>query len=173
MSLEERIKVLEEIEEIKKLKARYTFAVDTRDWDYVLSCYTDDAVFDLTGFAGGVYRGKKELTKFFKEDLESILPFMIHLLHNPVIEVDLKNNTAKGEWYYFEPVTWGTTDVDRKANRVKQAGWIAGKYMDEYVKINGQWKFKSTVIKFFYQTKYSDGWAKTNYCQTIGPPTKG
>ena len=151
--LEKKVRVLEDIEAIKKLKARYTFALDEKDWDTVLECFTDDAYADWGVFAkgSGIYKGKKELEKFFKVDVPKAATFHVHMVHNANIEV--KGNEATGRWYYEEPLTWA------KENR---AGWICGIYDEKFVKQNGEWKIKEVRCKHFYQTPYDVGWVKEN-----------
>jgi len=151
--LDKRVQVLEDIEAINKLKAKYTFALDKRDWDTVLECFTEDAYTDWGVFAGGsgIYRGKKEIEKFFKVDVPKAASFFVHMIHNALIEVD--RNEARGRWYYEEPLTW------IQENR---AGWIVGTYDEKFVKQGKQWKIKSVKVTHFYQTPYDVGWAKEN-----------
>ena len=56
---------------------------------------------------------------------------------NPIIEVD--GDTGKGTWYLFQPCTFA------EGNR---AVWGAARYDEEYVKIDGQWKFQKSEIDF-------------------------
>jgi hypothetical protein len=42
-----------------------------------------------------------------------------------------------------------------------EAGWLQGKYEEEYVKRNGQWKWKSITTKFDFITPYDQGWVQT------------
>jgi ketosteroid isomerase-like protein len=44
--LERRIQTLEDTEEIKKLKARYWYYVDNKQWDNLADCYVEDVVFE-------------------------------------------------------------------------------------------------------------------------------
>jgi hypothetical protein len=48
---------------------------------------------------------------------------------NAIIKVD--GERAHGSWYLLGPFTL------RKGNR---AIWLAARYEDDYVKVNGQWK---------------------------------
>ncbi len=150
--LEARIQILEDIEAIKKLQADFCYVNDSFDWQKTVDLFTDDAVAEYGPF--GNYQGKAEITKFCRDELPQGLSFLQHMLHNPVIEV--KGSTATGSWYFETPAT--------QAPQPK-AIWIAGKYNGEYVKINGEWKFKRLAVQFFYITPYEDGWVKTNMAQ--------
>ena len=105
MSLEElerRVKLLEDIEEIKLLKRRYCAACDDGyDADAIAALFTEDAVWD--GGMRGKNEGREEIRRFFQKAPER-LPFAIHMVLNPIIEVD--GDTARGIWYLFQPCTW-------------------------------------------------------------------
>jgi ketosteroid isomerase-like protein len=146
-SLEDRIGMLEDIEEIKKLKAGYLYSIDDRDWDNVLGCFAEDARVDYGPW--GRYEGKKEIEKFFKETIPPLYSLHHHVTHDPFIEVDGKK--AKGRWNLEEAATI------IKGNK---AIWISGRYDDEYVKEKTGWKYKSISVTFFYVTPYEEGWAK-------------
>ena len=59
--LGQRIQTLEDVEAIKKLKARYCAAADERDEDAFVGCFTEDAIWDGGSFRtlrrGGGYSG--------------------------------------------------------------------------------------------------------------------
>ena len=61
--LERRIRILEDIEEIKKLKSTYVYLLDERDWDAVLTCFAEDPKINYGVF--GTYEGRKEVEEFF------------------------------------------------------------------------------------------------------------
>ena len=145
--LEARITVLEDIEAIKKLKARYAYMVDTRNWQEFANLATDDAVWDFGPL--GVYQGREEIIRFTRDIILEAHSFMMHMFHNPVIEV--KGEKATGEWYFEVPAT------ETEKNR---AVWINGKYEEEYVKVGGEWKFKKVVGNIYYNVPYDEGWAK-------------
>jgi len=146
--LQARIAALEDIEAIKKLKAKYAHLVDTRNWQEFANLAIDDAVWDFGPL--GRYEGKEEIIRFTRDIILATYSFMTHFFHNPIIEV--KGEEATGEWYFEVPATHA------EKNR---AVWIAGKYEEEYVKVGGEWKFKKVVGKIYYITPYDEGWVKT------------
>lgn len=147
--MEARIKFLEDIELIKKLKARLCYLYDAGDWQSVLDLFTEDAVADFGPF--GRYEGK-EIVKFYRDIAPVALPFTMHMCHNACIEVN--GDKATGEWYFEVPGT------HVKTNR---AVWIAGKYTDEFVKADSEWKIKKTTAEPYYYTPYDEGWVKTKF----------
>jgi ketosteroid isomerase-like protein len=155
MNLEElaqRVQTLEDIESIKKLKARYTSYCDNGyEPDGIASLFTEDAVWD-----GGVFgrcEGREAIRKFF-QGASKMLPFAIHYVMNPIIEVN--GNTATGSWYLFQTCTFAEGN---------QAVWGAARYSEEYVKRGGEWKFKNLKVNSEFWTPYDQGWAKKRFVQ--------
>ncbi|RJP74346.1 MAG: nuclear transport factor 2 family protein [Candidatus Abyssobacteria bacterium SURF_17] len=152
--LEKRIQVLEDIEAIRKLKALYCYLVDAAvagdvsKWDELLEHFTVDAWADFELL--GRYEGIENVSKLFKEVVASLLSYSAHMVSNPIIEVN--GTEARGRWYVHVPLTGKAENM---------AGWLQGRYDEEYVKINGKWKWKSMTTTFDFITPYDDGWVKT------------
>ena len=145
-SIEERVRMLEDIEEIRQLKSKYVYSVDERDWDGVLNYFAEDAKVDF-GFLGR-FEGKKEIEKFYKETLPPMVSFCIHMTQDAVITVE--GDRARGKWYMHESATFAG---DR-------AAWGAMKYEDEFARRNGKWKCIHCLVHFMYLTTYEEGWVK-------------
>ena len=140
---------LRDIEALKNLKARYCHLVDARQWNELAELFTEDATCDYGFF--GVYNGRAEImNKFFRELVESASSFMVHMVHNPLIEV--RGGTASGTWYLTAQTT---------TQPVNQAMWVMGIYRDQFKRIDQQWKLSSLKFEFKYYAPYEDGWAKT------------
>jgi len=149
LELERRITVLEDIEAIKKLKARYCeICDDDHNQDRIVQIFAEDGIWESKDF--GQAKGHAELRKLFKNFAERI-SFSQHNVMNPIIEVN--GNTAKGSWYFLGPFTF------RKGNRQM---WLAARYEDDYVKINGEWKFKHLRAIGRMAAPYEKGWAKND-----------
>lgn len=149
-NLEKRLAFLEDIEEIKALKARYCFYCDQGyDADKIADLFTEDGVWDGRP-KWSVYKGRAAIRKFFKEVPQHI-SFAVHNVMNPIIEVN--GNKAKGIWNLFQPCTYA------EGNR---AVWGTAQYNEEYVKISGEWKFKRLSFKSYFWTRYEEGWHKKN-----------
>src|SRR5882724_405621 len=81
--LERRIRALEDIEAIKRLKHRYWRCLDLKLWDEMAGCFTPDATVD---YGGGTYRfqGVEAILRFLRESLgreRSLLGY--HHGHHP------------------------------------------------------------------------------------------
>ena len=92
MSLEARIQVLEDIESIKKLKYSYAYRMDERDWDGVIDLFAikGQADWGVYGFCAT----RKDLESYFRETQPKFFSFHIHMLHNPIINI--QGNGATG-----------------------------------------------------------------------------
>src|ERR1700687_4448071 len=100
-TIEERLRVLEDIEEISKLKARYAAACDDNyNADAIAALFTEDAVWD--GGALGKADGRAAIRKFFSRATE-FFPFATANVMNPIIEVEGAH--ATGQWYLLQPAT--------------------------------------------------------------------
>ncbi len=93
--LERRVRVLEDVEAIKQLKARYCDRCDDGpyDADGVAELFTEDAVWEGEGF--GRFVGRDAIRDFFRTG-RSVFSFTIHQATNPIIEVD--GDRARGRW---------------------------------------------------------------------------
>jgi len=148
--LERRLRVLEDIEAIKKLKARYCAYCDNNyDADGIAALFTEDAVWDGGNF--GRYEGREAIRTFFR-GAPRIFPFAIHQVMNPIIEVE--GEQAKGQWYLFQPATLAEGN---------QAVWLAARYEEEYVKVESEWKFKRLKVLPSFLTPYDQGWVKKRF----------
>jgi len=124
---------LEEIEAIKQLKYRYFRALDCKDWDLLGATLTEDAT---TAYDEGRYSfsGREAILGFLRGALGSPRAISMHHGHHPEIEIT-SATTARGTWYLEDMV------IFRDANTVVRG---AAFYHDEYVRISGEWKIRST-----------------------------
>ncbi len=127
--LEQRITRLEDIEAIKQLKARYTHVCDDmHNPDNVIKLFADDGIWESPDF--GKAQGHKAIHDLFA-GFQKMFSFSQHNIMNPIIEVS--GNRASGIWYIMGPWTYAETGVEK---------WFALRYDDDYVKINGEWKYQ-------------------------------
>jgi len=129
--LEKRVKILEDIEEIKKLHINYVYLLCDLQWDEMLDCFAENATLDLMD--QGVRQGKKEIGEVFHNVLAKMIKRTDgHFVGQPVISVD--GDKAKGYWilylFFAEP----------------EVKWVQGRQDCEYVKVNGKWKFSSVIF---------------------------
>jgi hypothetical protein len=147
--LEKRIAIIEDIEAIKKLKARYCAVCDNdHNPDEIVELFADDGIWEGDGI--GKHQGHAAIRALFQRFQERI-SFSQHNVMNPIIEID--GDHARGTWYFLGPFTF------RKGNR---AMWLAARYEEDYVKVGGEWKFQHLRAIGRMSAPYETGWAKND-----------
>ncbi len=150
--LERRIRALEDIEAIKRLKYRYADACDRGyDADALADLFTEDAVWD--GGLFGRYEGREAIRQFFR-GVSSEIVFALHYMMNPIIDVD--GDEARGAWYLFQTCTFADGNT---------AIWGAARYDEEYRRVDGGWKFSRLNLISSFWTPFDDGWVKRPFVQ--------
>ena len=127
-AFEKRLTRLEDIEAIKQLKARYCeICDDMHNPDKIAALFAEDAIWESGDF--GKAQGHKAIQDLFR-NFQKMFSFSQHNITNPIIEVD--GNRATGIWYIMGPWTYAESNEEK---------WLALRYDDDYVKVNGQWKY--------------------------------
>jgi SnoaL-like domain len=143
--VERRLRALEDIEAIKRLKHRYWRCLDLKLWDEMAGCFTPDATVD---YGGGAYRfqGVEAIMRFLRESLgaeRSLLGY--HHGHHP--EIDLTGETtARGVWALDNYLL----DAARK-----RGVRIAAYYRDEYLRMGEDWKIRHTGYTYVFHEEWS------------------
>lgn len=136
--LRREVEILKDIEDIKQLKARYLRAVDCKLWDDLADCFTDDAVSNYNN-GRDHYEGRDAIMKFLKSTLD--MPILtMHQVHHPEITIT-SETTAVGRWALEDHI------ITLKNKGINGAAF----YHDEYAKVDGRWKIKSTGYDLVYR----------------------
>jgi len=144
--LAKHLTVLQDVEAIKKLKAEYCdICDDDHNPDRIVTIFAEDGIWEGQGI--GRAQGHADIRKLFKSFAERI-SFSQHNVFNPRIEVH--GNKAQGRWNLLGPFTF------RNGNRQL---WLAACYEDDYVKINGVWKYQHLRAFVRMAAPYEEGWA--------------
>ncbi len=138
---------LVEIEAIKKLKARYQRAVDTKDWELLESTFAPDA---RSRYSGGKYSfdGRDAVVGFLRSSLGDTRIASMHQAHTPEIEIT-SETTARGTWYLEDFVINEAAGTEHMAGGSVLHG--TGIYTDEYVKIDGEWRISLTGYERIFE----------------------
>lgn len=139
--MERELQRLKDIEAIIRLRSLYCYYADLKDCDNWANLFTEDGVFETDVF--GVYEGRETIRAL------QHLPFAVHYVMNPIIDVD--GDRATGKWLLFEPCSF---PVGKKRRPV----WGMAKYEDEYRRIGGEWKFKRVKLISHTWAPYEKGW---------------
>ena len=146
-----RLDALESEGAIRRLMSEYQ---EVRDFGagsgtQIANLFTADGIWEGVGRVAevlGTHQGREAIAQRFSASL----PFSVHFLTNESIIVD--DNTAVGRWRYLQTTVYKG-----------QAVWIAGRYHNDFVRVEGQWKFRHLRIDGIFVTPYEDGWVKTPF----------
>lgn len=157
-SLEARLREVEDVQAIHRLKAHYAKLVDSRtphrkqlpqdEVDAaarkIAALFTEDGIWD-GGRALGVARGREEIYQRLRKP--SLL-FAWHFFVKPHIEID--GDQAHGSWDILSPCT----SADGRAL------WMAGVEHDTYARLDGRWLHRSMRLEVVFMTSYERGWGE-------------
>jgi hypothetical protein len=127
------MRALEDIEEIKQLKARYCFLVDTKRWADWRALFTDDCTFDFP-LPFGPDVTPDEFVAGAASSLDKVRS--VHQVHSPVIDL-LGPDSARGVWAMFD---WLELPPDHPASDGHPHRLGYGYYEEEYRRESGSWR---------------------------------
>ncbi len=144
VDLEARLRRLEDIEAIRRLRHRYHQCINESLHDRIPGLFTEDGEVDFSYI--GHAAGQAKLRKFFNATPD-VLPFVKQFIHNHMIDLDGDRAEAIS---YMEA---------RTINR-GEAYIVAGYYKDECVRQAGEWKFRKMIFEAYYTLPYNESWVQ-------------
>ncbi|MEY2421245.1 MAG: hypothetical protein QOI95_1312 [Acidimicrobiaceae bacterium] len=129
--------------EIQELIARYSYALDSRDFDALDDLFTDDAVLDYT--ATGAIRGSLEEMKEFVANAFTMFEGTQHLTTQTLLQFSDDGNLAYGKSACHNPMVFGG---DLAPKMMIVGLW----YVDTFVRTPEGWRFKERVEDQLYNT---------------------
>ena len=119
---------------LRNLMARYVDAVNRRDGDAWSATWAEDSVWNLLG---SPVAGKDNILGLWQQMMGGF-EFALMMPSSSLFEID--GDSASGHWYLHEY----TRDLEGTAST------ILSRYVDTYVKQDGQWLFKTRDYSFIY-----------------------
>jgi hypothetical protein len=151
-TLEQKIQLLLDIEEIRKLKYLYCKYNDGGWVDQPLShqgpaadLFVEDGVWDARPVA--IAEGREEIRKLFASF--AALPMAYHSVLNPIIEVN--GDTATGHWHM----------VGGGIGLTGSSTLGLGLYEDTYVRTPDGWRVKTMRVIWGRRANIAEGWAES------------
>jgi uncharacterized protein (TIGR02246 family) len=129
--------VSDDIEDIKRLKARYFRTMDQKDWDTWGQVFAQDAVMEVPE-VDMVLTGRDSIVEFVSSALAAAQT--VHHGHMPEIEVT-GPDTASGVWAMDDYVEWPASETGARSGL---RGY--GHYHEEYVREDGDWRIARTRL---------------------------
>jgi uncharacterized protein (TIGR02246 family) len=125
--------MIDDLEAIKQLKARYCRSMDTKDWAAMRTVFADDVTVDSADSGGNVTTGADEFLAFLQGVIGDAVT--VHHCHTPEIELTT-GTTASGVWAMEDTLRW--------PNGSELHGY--GHYHETYEKREGVWRIASTKL---------------------------
>jgi ketosteroid isomerase-like protein len=129
--------------EIQELIARYSYALDSGDFDALDALFTPDAVLDYT--ATGAIRGSLDEMKKFVTEAFTMFDGTQHLTTQTLLRFSDDGNTAYGKSACHNPMVFGG---ENKPKMMIVGLW----YVDTFVRTHDGWRFKERVEQQLYNT---------------------
>lgn len=132
-----RLRRLEDVEAIRRLKARYLNACDSQDPESASRCFADGEVRIDMGHVG-VLNHRDQFAALYRA--AGCHPHILDMHHGTNSEIDLLDDShARGLWA-LEYRNINTKD--------KTVTFLSAVYHDEYQKRDGEWKIVSSRTEF-------------------------
>jgi SnoaL-like domain len=150
--MSDSLKKLEAIEQIKNLKGRYLYCLDTKDWDGYGQVFTQDCVMDMSSEVppgmdptAMVLKGREQISQTISYAVANSVT--VHHAHTPIINLE-DDETATG--------IWGLEDNVFYADGSNMHGF--GHYHERYRKTEGRWEIAAIkVTRLMRLNTVSDG----------------
>jgi SnoaL-like protein len=133
----------DDVEAIKRLKARYFRLIDTKAWDELVGVFTPDVVTDTTATGGPVVEGAEEWVAFLRKALGDGI-VTVHHGHTPEIELT-SATTATGIWAMEDWLWWP------EGGPFKQLHGF-GHYHETYERSDAGWQIKTLTLTRLHST---------------------
>jgi len=144
-ALEAKVQELSDQEAIRTLRSRYHECINEGKYADIPVLFSEEGELDF-GYLGKA-KGRTELVTFFTQGVSRVLSFVKQFIHNHAIEVQGDRGT-------------GLSYLEAKSVSKGESYLVAARYDDEYVKQNGQWKFKSMRLTPYFAVPLREGWAQ-------------
>ena len=151
--LEERIRVLNDEDQVRNLQAAYNYYVDRRMWDDVVDLFARDGVIEAGGV--GVYAGPKGVRKAMERMGPAGLTQGVlndHLLFDNVAQILPGGREARMRGFELAMVG----DVESG-----EAHWEVTVLDNRFVKEDGVWKVREMRLYPLFRSEYHAGWGKS------------
>ena len=125
---------MDDLEEIRKLKARYFRGLDTKDWALYESVFAPDVTVDLRDAGGALYEGREAFMEYARS---LAIVQSVHQGHMPEIELTW-DDSATGIWALEDYNIW--------EDGTQNHGW--GHYRETYRKIDGRWHIQTMKLSY-------------------------
>ena len=151
--LEATVRELLDRETVRDLRYRYHECINEGKFEEIADLFTDDGELDFAHL--GKAKGHAEIRRFFtvinrppaSGKQRPHITWVKQFIHNHTIH--LHGDTGTGFSY-----------LEAKPIYDGEAFFVAARYDDEYLRQDGQWRFKKMSIQPYFMVPFKEGWAQ-------------
>ena len=147
--LERQLTRLEDINALENLQMRYGYYLATLQWDSLANLFAEDGNIQIA--LRGVYQGREHVRRslnLYGEPGVHEGNLHNHMQFQPVIDVAADGRSAR-----IRARAWSMM-----GNYGKAGMWMGGIYENQFVKVDGVWKFQHDQVFNNYFAQYDQGW---------------
>lgn len=134
---------LVELEELRRLKARYWRYVDTKQWDAFGALFTEEATFDDPA-ASFHCRGRAEIQSRISAGFSGVVT--VHHGHQYELEIDESGVRATGIWAMADLLVFPSGSTYPTASNPPSVVRGYGHYIERYERVAGEWRFAAIEL---------------------------
>lgn len=139
-ALSERVELMESIEAIRALRARYHELVNEDAGNRLYELFAPDACVAYGGRPE--VRGRENIRAFFASfPVQTARQF----IHSHVVQVQGDRGT-------------GSSYLDGRPVRDGKSFYVVGRFDDEYIRLDGQWLFQRVTLSVHYMIEAAERW---------------
>jgi SnoaL-like domain len=165
--LEIKVAQLSDAREIANLQGRYIYYLQAHQYERIVEMFACKEEVSVEMDNLGKFIGRDKVRDVFLKVLQPLYTMKgamgLHMLTTPVIEVHPDGRRAWGMWHTLgcntQPDFVGE-DTEMTADPVLIAMWQQGKYFVDFVKEDGEWKWKDFRWYVNFRTPFNQGWVK-------------
>jgi len=175
----DRLLCAADIVEIQMLQSRYISELDKDNFAGIFELMAKDhpelsyEIVEAGAFEGERVRNliageTKKLSK--KSEKRSWVG--LQYLWSPRITLSKDGTRARAQWNQLSPHCMPVAPYPGSEHK-PTAYWFIGKYDNEYIKIDGEWKILKVHVCAFSRPPYDEGWIRQPDCRRIYHPDSG
>ncbi len=143
----ETLRVLMDIEAIKKVKLLYCQLMDSKDIDALAEVFTEDAVCEFGPY--GIWNGRPKIRENYKNVVGGGEPYGgVHSITNQWVE--LTSDTTAVSRTYLHDITHAADP------RTLPVIWY-GIYDEDFRKVSGRWQIARSTLQFLWPQRIITG----------------
>ena len=167
--------------EVQNLMSRYIFYMENGKiadvWDDLWTHTNEDVRVERVWYTMGRRMDKHgnmidttpKVGEMSNTNTDRAFLLLMLTISSPMIEISEDGTHAWGQWHIFGPHTNRVFDPESKTKK-DTAFWIAGKYDNEFVKENGEWKILKLRPICWLRTPYHKDFLECPDCRRTPSP---